>query len=81
MGWKNLEKSTVGKDWGEAPTIVEGIPARITLPYAARSVEAWPLDPCGQRGRPMAVGGSTSGNGVIAIGPQHRTIWYEVIVK
>jgi hypothetical protein len=33
MGWKNAEKSTVGKDWGEAPTLVEGIPARITLPF------------------------------------------------
>jgi hypothetical protein len=81
MGWKNPEKSTVGNDWGEAPTMVEGIPARITLPYAASSVEAWPLDSCGQRRAPMAVDMSASGNGVIAIGPKHQTIWYEVIVK
>ena len=81
MGWKNPEKSTVGNDWGESPTMVEGIPARITLPYAASSVEACPLDPCGQRRAPMAVDMSSSGNGCIGIGPKHQTIWYEVIVK
>lgn len=78
MGWKNAEKSTVGKDWGEAPTLVEGVPARITLPFAARAVGAWPLDPCGQRGEPLAVSTNADGWAAIAIGPQYRTLWYEV---
>ena len=25
MGWKNAEKSTVGRDWGKAPVLVEGV--------------------------------------------------------
>jgi len=29
-GWKNAEKSTVGKNWGKAPVLVEGINAVIT---------------------------------------------------
>ena len=32
MGWKSVEKNSVGKDWGKAPSLVEGIRATITLP-------------------------------------------------
>ncbi len=81
MGWKNPEKSTVGKEWGHAPTLVEGIPARITLPLPAKSVEVWPLDERGQRKAPFAVEADSGGKAVIAIGPDRQTIWYEVGVK
>jgi hypothetical protein len=70
MGWKNDEKSTVGRDWGRAPSLIEGIPVKIMLPRASR---AWALDERGQRGAELPVR-----NGVINLGPQHRTLWYEV---
>jgi len=78
MGWKNAEKSSVGRDWGEAPTRVEGIPAQIALPYAAGSVTAWPLDVRGQRRVPIAVGTNDAGRAVLSIGPDFQTLWYEV---
>ncbi|MBM3861193.1 MAG: hypothetical protein FJ395_16315 [Verrucomicrobia bacterium] len=70
MGWKNAEKTTVGRDWGKAPSLVEGVAATITLPRAAK---AWALDERGQRRSEVPVR-----NGTIEIGPQHRALWYEV---
>ncbi len=81
MRWKNAARDSVGKDWGEAPTLVEGIPARITLPVSAKSVQAWAMDASGQRKAPLAVGTSAEGNAVITIGPEAQTIWYEVVVR
>lgn len=81
MGWKNAELTSVGGDWGEAPTLVEGIPARITLPLPAKSAKAWPLDERGQRRSPLPVASSPSGLALLTIGPQHQTLWYEVEVK
>jgi hypothetical protein len=77
MGWKNPEKTSVGKDWGEAPSLVEGIPARITLPFPAYRVEAWALDERGQRKTPLPVQADVHGNAAFPIGPQSRTLWYE----
>jgi hypothetical protein len=81
MGWKNPEKSTVGKEWGHAPTRVEGVPARITLPFPAKSVEVWSLDERGQRKASLNVVAGASGSAVVAIGPEQQTIWYEAVVK
>lgn len=81
MGWKNPEKSSVGKDWGEAPTLVEGIPARLTLPFPAEAVTAWSLDERGQRKARLATVAGAAGNAVVVIGPEQQTIWYEMVVK
>jgi len=70
MGWKNPEKTTVGRDWGKAPSLVEGVAATITLPRAAR---AWALDERGQRKTELPLRGN-----LIEIGPQYRALWYEV---
>jgi len=81
MGWKNPEHSSVGKDWGEAPTVAEGIPAKITLPYDAESLEAWALDERGQRRTRLKIAPDANGRAVVTIGPEQRTLWYEVEVK
>jgi hypothetical protein len=70
MGWKNAEHTTVGRDWGQAPSLVEGIPATLTLPGATT---AWALDECGQRKAELPVRA-----GIVEIGPQHGTLWYEI---
>jgi hypothetical protein len=81
MGWKNAELTTVGADWGEAPTLVEGIPARITFPLPAKGVRAWPLDERGQRRSPLRVESGAGGNAVVSISPDDKTLWYEVEAK
>ncbi|MCX7048932.1 MAG: carbohydrate binding domain-containing protein [Candidatus Sumerlaeota bacterium] len=78
MGWKNAEKNSVGKDWGQAPTLVEGVPARVTLPVPAARAKAWTLDERGVRKTPLAVRPDERGNAVAAFGPEQKTLWYEV---
>jgi len=81
MGWKNAEKTSVGKDWGEAPSLVEGIPARLTLPLPAARAEAWALDERGQRKAPVSMQADLGNHAVIALEPQYKTLWYEVSAK
>lgn len=80
MGWKNAEKSSVGRDWGAPPSLVEGIPATITLPVPAGRVHVWALDERGQRKGEVAVQ-EESNQTVIVIGPRWRTLWYEVEIR
>jgi len=72
MGWKNAAKSSVGRDWGKATVLVEGPAAKIELPGGGK-FKAWALDERGQRRAEIPVA-----NGTLEIGPQHRTLWYEV---
>jgi hypothetical protein len=72
MGWKNAPKTSVGRDWGKAPVLVEGPAAKIELPGGGK-FKAWALDERGQRRAEIPVA-----NGTLEIGPQHRTLWYEV---
>src|SRR5207245_1186304 len=34
MGWKDVRRSTVGRDWGQAPSLVEGVAVAVTLPIS-----------------------------------------------
>lgn len=73
MGW-NGEKTTVGGDWGEAPSRAEGIPAKITLSNAGK-FKLYALDPDGNRMNEIPVrrdGDQRS----FTIGAQHKTLWY-----
>ncbi len=80
MIWKNAEKNSVGKDWGKAPTLVEGVTARVTLPVAAAKLKAWALDERGQRGKAIAI--QPEGKGAaLQLGPEHQTLWYEVEIR
>ncbi len=72
MGWKNAEKTSVGRDWGKAPVLVEGPAAKIELPGGGK-FKAWALDECGQRREEIPVAGAT-----LEIGPRFKTLWYEV---
>lgn len=78
MGWKDETKSSVGRNWGRAPSLVEGIPARITLPILAEGLEVWALDERGQRKERLRVETDAQGKAVIEIGPQYKTLWYEI---
>ncbi|MEO6810864.1 MAG: carbohydrate binding domain-containing protein [Isosphaeraceae bacterium] len=79
MGWKDAEKTTVGRDWGKRPSLVEGVPATITLPVSATKVRAWALDERGGRQSEVKVRASGS-KAVVEIGPAARTLWYEIII-
>ena len=75
MIW-NETRTSVGNKWGEGPTEVNGIPAEITLPFSVGSIYA--LDGRGQRlaALPAKMEGRTSR---FTIGPERRTLWYEIV--
>jgi len=80
-GWEELgdNRVTVRDNWGTPPTLVEGIPARITLPMPAGAVQAYALDERGARKAKLPVSSDSGGRAVIQIGAQYRTLWYEVV--
>jgi hypothetical protein len=80
MRWKSPARDSVGRNWGRAPSLVEGIPARLTLPVEAEKVRCWALDECGQRGKAVTVR-AADGKPVLDIGPAYRTLWYEIELK
>ncbi len=80
MQWKTATRTSVGRNWGKAPSLVEGIPAIVTLPTGDRIVKAWALNDRGARWKELPVV-STNGATTIEIGPAYQTLWYEVEIK
>jgi hypothetical protein len=79
MGW-NADHTSVGTQWGRAPTLCEGIAARVTLTTAAKSAKVHALDGTGARtGEAPAslAGGKLS----FDIGPRFQTLWYEIVTE
>ncbi|MDO4576032.1 MAG: cellulase family glycosylhydrolase [Planctomycetia bacterium] len=62
---------------GEAPVLLEGIPAELVLKTSAKSVKCYALDPTGKRKMDVPV---TLENGTAKwnIDPKYQTIWYEL---
>lgn len=78
MIWKNAERNSLS-DWGRAPTLVEGVPAEITIDTGGRDLSVSALDERGLHRSPVPVR-SERGRAVFSIGPEHRTLWYELVV-
>jgi hypothetical protein len=78
MRWKDAEKSSVGADWGTAPSLVEGIDASISMP-ALKDAKAWALDARGQRKTevPLHYDGDRM---EIDLSSDHQTLWWEIAV-
>ncbi len=76
MKWTSDAHESVGRDWGRAPSLVEGIAAKITLPVSGKKMKAWALDERGQRRDEIPLK-----DGTLEIGPQYRTLWYEVATE
>ena len=70
---------TCGTDWGGAPTLVEGVPLTMKI-MTSEDIEVWALDNRGQRAQQVSVsvGGDSK---VFSLGPQYKTIWYEIAVS
>lgn len=66
---------------GHAPILCEGIPAQVTLyNNAADSVEVYALNARGDRMQKLDVAPFTAGSR-FEIGPEQKTVWYEIVVK
>lgn len=65
---------------GKGPVLCEGVEAELVLPGLAGRVRCYALDESGNRREEVKVLASPSGEAVIDIGPQYRTVWYEIDV-
>jgi hypothetical protein len=74
-------RNTVQNEWGKAPSLVEGIPATITLPVPAARVHVVALDERGQRTAVTVPVTTVNGKATIDLGPQYRTLWYEITIQ
>ncbi|MEI8290369.1 MAG: hypothetical protein WCH99_12935, partial [Verrucomicrobiota bacterium] len=79
MGW-NANHTSVGKQWGQSPTICEGIEARVTINSEAKNIKVYALDGAGARGGEVPVSVDV-GKFFFNIGPRFKTLWYEVVAK
>jgi hypothetical protein len=80
MQWKSDAKNSVGRDWGTGPAIVEGVSAKITLPVKPTRVKVWTLDERGHR-RDAIEAKPLDEHTLIEIGPDAKTIWYEIVIE
>ena len=76
MHW-NAARNSVGKEWGTGPTLAEGVPAVITLRTQARTAKVHALDATGKR-RSVVDGNLADGILSFTIGPDRKTLWYEI---
>ena len=76
LGW-NADHTSVGTQWGRAPTVCEGIAATVTLRTRARTIRVHALDGSGARAGevPATLAG---GKATFDIGPPFKTLWYEI---
>lgn len=79
MQWKDAAHTSVGSNWGHAPTEIEVVPFALELPVAPSRVRAWALDETGQRAAELAVEAVNGGSRIVADGGA-ATLWYEVSV-
>ena len=74
------DKAITLTDRGHGPVMVEGIPATVTLPGDPAKTACYALDPHGDRKQPVPVE-KVAGGCRITIGPQYRTVWYEIEIS
>lgn len=74
MVW-NEKRTSVGRKWGKGPALLSGIAAKISL--ASRIISIQALD---ATGKPQGVVKFERAGAAArwSIGPEHRTIWYEI---
>jgi hypothetical protein len=80
MRWKTPEHTSVGRNWGEAPSRVEIVPVKITLPVPPERLQAWALNERGQHAAPIQPQATAPGHSILSLGEQ-ETLWYEIAIR
>ena len=76
----NGRVSCRGADWGAGKTLCEGVRATVRLPSPAARTRCWALDESGARAAVVPVR-DAEGRAEIVLGPDYRTVWYEIDVR
>ena len=72
---------TVGNQWGNAPSFVEGINADIVLPYPKNRVKVYALDNKGERIGLVETQQLSTTSTKFAISYNYQTLWYEIEIS
>lgn len=67
--------------WGDGTVLVEGVPATITLPADPARTKCFALDSSGRRNAEIPIKKAVAGGSEIVIGPEYRTVWYEIEIS
>lgn len=78
--WKDINRDSVGNQWGGPPILMEVVPFNLTLPVGTNRVSAWALDERGQRKAALPITG-TSSSATITVSTNAGSIWYELEVS
>jgi hypothetical protein len=73
----NEKRTSVGDQWGEGPTQVEGVTATIMLETNAKAETVYALDATGTRTKNVPTR-LADGKIIFRINPEYQTVWYEV---
>jgi Carbohydrate binding domain/Cellulase (glycosyl hydrolase family 5) len=77
--WLDEKRTSIGRNWGKGPVLVEGVDARVIFPVQSSRVKVWALDERGNRRSEIKVGGTSTST--IQLSEKHKTLWYEVEIK
>ncbi|MDD4870595.1 MAG: carbohydrate binding domain-containing protein [Kiritimatiellae bacterium] len=70
------DRRTVGRNWGTAPVEIEPVTGKVPLPAGNWTCSA--LNPDGTRGNEVKLGKDENGKTMLALSPDHKTMWYLV---
>lgn len=82
-GWRDLGESrvTLRDEWGRAPTLVATPTLELTLPVSTDRLQVWILDAEGRRVSQVRPKSAGKGQSVVTFSPDHRTMWYEIVIR
>ena len=76
-----LFRSCRNENWGKGPLLTEGVPVKVKLNSKASKTKCWALDESGKRCKSVPVAKADDGSAILEVGPEYKTIWYEISVK
>ncbi len=74
----NAERTFAENAWGSGPTLIEVPTATVQIATKALKVTVWALDGTGRRVREVPAR-LENGTLTLAIGPEFKTLWYEIV--
>lgn len=79
MQWTDASQTSVGRNWGRAPVLIETVPFSLQLPVETSRVRAWALSPTGTRAKPLEIR-PIEGASLVVVEEDAGTLWFEIEV-
>lgn len=83
MKWKDEQKNSVGRNWGDGPPLVEPVPLQIKIPVTSISQPAlaYPLDEKGHRIQNSVIQLKHENKStLLRLNSDQSSLWYEIVI-